>query len=140
MAKRELERRGYSVSLNGTPGIDLLVGKPMEFAVVVSSLWDSGTTWWMMKKEQFEHLFYVLVVVGKADDEGRFFVLSQQELNDLIDRYQEEHPRQKPLGGFAWQYPHRFEDRWDALPGAPAAAGKISPSGRHPPPQIDRSQ
>jgi hypothetical protein len=57
-------------------------------------LWDSGTTWWTTKKDLRPDNFYVLVAVGKENEQPRFFVLPQGELNDLIDRYQAEQSQQ----------------------------------------------
>jgi len=121
LVSKELTRRGYAVSPgDARSGIDLEIRSQSErtFWIAVTSLWKKGT-WWPTKKPLMPNLFSVLVLVGDDDgDSARFFILTQNELNDLIDEYQSKHPGQKPLGGFSWPYPLAFVDSWSTLPSA----------------------
>ena len=117
----ELERHGYVVSFtmgNNTPVADLMVGHPgtgVQFWVDVKGQWDSNA-WWGSAKAARPNLFYILALVAPQRKEDRFFVLDQAEFNGLVELYRNSHPSAKPVGGFNWTDPHRFENQWDKLP------------------------
>ena len=122
----ELVRNGYVVSFtmgNNTPIADLMVGKPdgtSLFWVDVKGL-ASKNYFLVKKKTTHESLFYVLVRVGKKRGDDDFFVLSQQQVNELIEKQREkdEEKGKVPLSGFGWAACMPFEDRWSVLPGWP---------------------
>lgn len=117
----ELERNVYDVAFtmgNSTPVADLMVGHSStgdQFWVDVKAQWEHNA-WWGKAKIDRPKLFYVLVLVAKTYGSDRFFVLTQQEFNALVDKYRAEHPAQKPVGGFDWSYPLRYEGGWNKLP------------------------
>jgi len=113
----ELERNGYVVSFtmgHSTPVADLMVGHPVsgeQFWVDVKGL-AKPTAWLGRSKPPRQNLFYILVLVGTQRSKDRFFVLSQAEWDRLIQQYREKHPSQKPIGGFNWLDPQKFENEW----------------------------
>ncbi len=117
----ELERHGYVVTFtmgHATPVADLMVGHPggkTPFWVDVKGL-ASRNSWWGNAKLARERLFYVGVLVAKSRDLDEFFVMTQANWNGLVRDYQDRHPRQKKVGGFAWRDAERFKNRWDKLP------------------------
>jgi hypothetical protein len=116
----ELERHGYDVSFtmgNHTPVADLMVGHSqtgIQFWVDVKAQ-RPETSWWGKPKEQRLNLFYVLVRVGPTRADDRFFILSQQEFNDLVKAYCDAHPN-NGLNGFGWKDALPFEGSWTRLP------------------------
>ena len=121
LAAGELARHGYEVSFtmgNNTPVADLMVGHPKtgsQFWVDVKGQWTSNA-WWGTSKQQRSNLFYILVLVAPSRSDDRFFVLSQTEFDDLIEQYRLAHQNAKPVGGFNWRDPHRYENQWAKLP------------------------
>jgi hypothetical protein len=117
----ELERNGYDVAFtmgNSTPVADLMAGHSgtgVQFWVDVKGLW-AQNAWWGKAKRDRPNLFYVLTLVGKNRGLDRFFVLSQSEFNSLVEGYRLAHPAQKPVGGFNWADPVKFEGQWTKLP------------------------
>ncbi len=117
----ELERNGYDVAFtmgNTTPVADLMVGHSAtgeQFWVDVKAQWEENA-WWGKPKLERKRLFYVLVKLSKAYGEDRFFVLTQQEFNALVENYRTSHPNQKPVGGFDWNYPRQYKGEWSKLP------------------------
>lgn len=120
LAAAELVRLGYVVSFtmgNHTPTADLMVGVPAsgeQFWVDVKGL-SSNNAWLIKEKPNHLNLFYILVRVG--DDRGgdRFFVLSQRQVNALLEKSRLAHPND-PTSGFGWSYPAPFEGKWGILP------------------------
>ena len=117
----ELERNGYEVAFtmgNATPVADLMVGHPKtgdQFWIDVKGL-RAKNAWWGTAKPERPNLYYVLVFVGPDRAADRFFVLTQNEFNELIKQYGVDHPKQTPVGGFNWTDPFRFESQWAKLP------------------------
>jgi len=103
---------------NHTPVADLMVGHQNgeQFGVDVKGI-VGRNSWWGKPKNARSNLFYVLVSLGEQRPQDRFFILAQAEFNDLVTRYQNEHPAQKKVGGFAWTFAHPYEDCWGKLPG-----------------------
>ena len=63
-------------------------------------------------------MFYVFVLIGDNRTSDKFFVLSQDELRDLYDKYRRAHPEWDGRGAVltrAEAVP--FENKWDGLPG-----------------------
>jgi hypothetical protein len=127
LAAGELVRRGYTVSFtmgNHTPMADLMVGAAsrQQFWVDVKGL-ASKAAWLVKPKLEHENLFYILVylaplaVPGKTRNPDRFFVLSQREVNRLVEKYQTAHRTNRgTMPGFRWTDAHVFEDEWRKLP------------------------
>jgi hypothetical protein len=117
----ELVRNGYVVSFtmgNNMPIADLMVGKPdgtSLFWVDVKGLASKGP-FLVKKKPTHERLFYVLVRVGEKRPDDDFFVLSQEQINHLIDESKRLHPGPE---GFRWVACQPFHDEWNVLPGWP---------------------
>jgi hypothetical protein len=57
----------------------------------------------------------VLVIVAPTRASDRFFVLTQQEFNVLVEAYYKAHPN-NGLNGFGWNDALRFENSWTKLP------------------------
>jgi hypothetical protein len=118
----ELERHRYVVTFtmgHSTPVADLMVGHPKsgaQFWVDVKGL-SKPNAWMGLLKLRRANLFYILVLVGRERAKDRFFILSQSEWDGLIEEYRNDHPSQKPVGGFNWTGPHKFENQWSKLPG-----------------------
>jgi hypothetical protein len=128
LAASELVRRGYVVSFtmgNHTPTADLMVGIPnggTQFWVDVKGL-SSNNAWLITPKPQHENLFYILVRVGIRSGENRkndrFFILSQKEMNQLLDEARAEREARNSTDkteGFGFRHPRDYEDRWGSLP------------------------
>ena len=122
LAAAELERAGYDVAFtmgNSTPVADLMVGNPVtgeQFWVDVKGL-QSRNAWFGKRKGARPNLYYALVFVGSDRSKDMFFVLTQAEFNDLVQKYDRDHPGQIKQGGFAWGAPLGFENKWAKLPG-----------------------
>jgi hypothetical protein len=121
LAASELVRRYYVVSFtmgNHTPTADLMVGTETgsQFWVDVKGL-SSNNAWLISKKPEHLNLFYILVRVGEVRDQDRFFILTQPEMNELLDKSRLAHPTD-PTSGFAFKYPLPFEGKWEVLPPA----------------------
>lgn len=118
----ELERKGYDVAFtmgNHAPVTDLMAGHSttgVQFWVDVKGQW-APNAWWGKAKPPRLNLFYVLVLVGPIGNLDRFFILDQLEFNNLVEQYRVTHPNQKPVGGFNWGDPQKFEGQWQKLPG-----------------------
>jgi hypothetical protein len=127
LAAAELIRRGYTVSFtqgNNTPVADLMVGSPSSklFWVDVKGL-SSKNIWIVSPKDSREELFYVLILLSPLVDEpnkrtaDRFFVLTQQEANELEAAYMRSHPNDKGvLHGFTFKDAEPYENKWGKLP------------------------
>jgi hypothetical protein len=117
----ELERHGYVVSFtmgHNTPVADLMVGHPRsgaQFWVDVKGL-SKPNAWLGLPKLSRANLFYILALVARERGKDRFFILTQYEWDGLIKEYRDEHPSQKPIGGFNWTAPKKFENKWSKLP------------------------
>lgn len=120
----ELERNGYDVAFtmgNQTPIADLMVGHSAtgnQFLIDVKGMW-TQTAWLVGKpKPSRPNLFYVLTVVGKNRN-NRFFVLSQAELNGLIEDYRIRRAgATDPFIGSSFDFKDAlpFEEQWQKLP------------------------
>jgi hypothetical protein len=127
LAAAELIRRGYTASFtqgNNTPVADLMVGSPKSslFWVDVKGL-SQRNAWLLKPKALRADLFYILVLLAPLAKEpnkreaDRFFVMRQEEANELEETYSRDHPNDKgKRPGFAFGYAEPFEDRWDRLP------------------------
>src|SRR3954447_25606708 len=90
LAASELVRNDYVVSFtmgNHTPLADLMVATQdgsRQFWIDVKG--QSANNAWFVRRRQevLPHLFYVLVRVGRTRGEDRFFILSHQNVADLI--------------------------------------------------------
>lgn len=120
----ELSRRGYTVAFTNdyTSAVDLTVGSSRgQFCVDVKGL-ASDAAWHVRPKPSTVDLYYILVRVASTDEQrrgkgDRFFVLSQESTNELIAKYQREHPNDRGSApGFGWRDPFDYEGRWDCLP------------------------
>jgi hypothetical protein len=103
---------------NNTPVADLMVGHPntgAQFWVDVKGQWTSNA-WWGDSKAQRPNLFYILTLVDSSRNADRFFILTQAEFDRLVTAYRTAHPQAKPLGGFNWIDPHKYENQWSKLP------------------------
>jgi hypothetical protein len=113
LAASELVRLGYVVSFtmgNNTPTADLMVGVPgsgLQFWVDVKGL-SSNNAWLITPKPSHLNLFYVLVRVGENRTDDRFFILSQPEMNQLLDRARAERAATDTTEGFRFSYPIRI--------------------------------
>jgi hypothetical protein len=127
LAAAELVRRGYTVSFtmgNITPVADLMVGTPegKQFWVDVKGL-ASRTDWLVKPKAPHASLFYILVALsplvepGSSREPDQFYVLTQDEANQLEREYREARPgRKTTMPGFKFNAPRDHRDRWDKLP------------------------
>ena len=97
----ELTRRGYTVAMtNGghTPIADLMVGTDdgRQFWVDVKGL-SSRAPWLLKPQRERLNLFYVLVylasepAVGDVREPDRYFVLRQNEANELVAKFLDAH-------------------------------------------------
>jgi hypothetical protein len=122
LAASELVRRGYLVSFtmgNSTPLADLMVGyqsSGIQFWVDVKGN-SAQRGWFCREKPSFPRLYYILVGVGMHRENDRFFILSQDKLNELIRQDLARHPLQKPgWDGVIWKDALPFENAWNTLP------------------------
>jgi hypothetical protein len=127
LAAAELVRSGYVVTftMGNTPIADLTVGRPdgtSLFWVDVKGL-GSNNAWLIRRRAALETIFYVLVRVGALRVDDQFFVLSHQQVNDLLDqqRRRDESRGVRPVDGFLWTAPAPFKDNWRILPGWPGS-------------------
>jgi len=125
LAAAELVRRGYLVSftMGNTPLADLMVARPdgsSSFLVDVKGQSQNGA-WLIRSKPTHGNLFYILVRVGEGRAEDRFFILSHQQINDLIAVQKRigEAKGLRDLGGFLWAAALPYEGKWNVLPGCP---------------------
>jgi hypothetical protein len=123
LTSAELVRRGYVVSLtmgNRTPMADLMAGHPesgKQFWVDVKGMFGRSGGWFMHPKPLLSELFYILVSIGIERSSDKFFILSQQEANGMLQDYRAAHPDWNFGGeGFSWKMAAQFEDRWQILP------------------------
>lgn len=122
----ELARNGYTVSFtmgNHTPLADLMVGCPSgaQFWIDVKGL-SSSSSWLVNEKRPHRGLYYVFARVGETRAEDHFFVLTQAEANQAIQRYQASHPSSRhEMSGFNYRDVESFEDAWRKLPEWPDA-------------------
>jgi hypothetical protein len=125
----ELCKRGYEVALTmgNHPRKDIMVSSPsgVDFSIDVKGLYKQNF-WAVRKKVSVNNLFYVLAFVPD-DKANRFFVLTQAEVNDGVDRVTAiaaEGAKKRGLEGnwterfpgVAWAYAAEFENNWDKLP------------------------
>jgi hypothetical protein len=82
---------------------------------------EQKAAWRGKRKRDFAGLFYILVHVGKTRDDDEFFILSQQEYNECVQRRYHEW-REKPdrdeskwQDGFPYNYVTDYKNRWDKL-------------------------
>jgi hypothetical protein len=124
LAASELVRRGYVVSFtmgNHTPTADLMVGVPqtgLQFWVDVKGL-ASNNAWLIKPKPEHLNLFYILVRVAENRKDDRFFILSQSEMNQLLDKARAEREARNSTDkteGFRFTYPQDYESHWASLP------------------------
>lgn len=127
LAAAELVRRGYTVSFtmgNSTPIADLMVGTPSgaQFWVDVKGL-SVKSDWLVKPKAPHKNLFYVLVYLSQLAEAGserrpdQFYVLTQDEANELERAYREARPNNKTtMAGFRFGSAEPHRDRWDKLP------------------------
>jgi hypothetical protein len=75
------------------------------------------------RKPTHENLFYILVRVAATHADDMFFILSHQQVNELIAA-QHEIDKTKGHrdigGGFLWKAALPFRDKWPVLPGWPS--------------------
>ncbi len=112
---------------NRTPIADLLAGDEAtghQFWIDVKGIAQKRRTqdaWFFTEKKPLENLFYVFVSVAlpytiNARPEDRFYVLSQQEANEINREHRSSHSTYLRMPGPSlrkeWE---EFEDRWDKL-------------------------
>jgi hypothetical protein len=124
----ELCKRGYKVALTlgNQPTVDLMVVSPNERSFVVDIKGQYRRNVWPVRpKPPRDNLFYIFAFVPDAGDgPNRFFVLTQQEVNDSIAQGFEEyvsrdHARanvKDPMPGVSPIFADQHENRWDKLP------------------------
>lgn len=118
----ELVRRKYIVSFtmgNSTPMADLMVGLPSgeQFWVDVKGVAKHNSVL-QAEKPKLKGLHYVVVnVADEKREEDEFYILTQEEFNDLIRRYATAQPRDR-TPGFTFKYVREghFRDKWETLP------------------------
>jgi len=125
----ELCKRGYEVALTmgNHPRKDIMVSSPSgtDFSIDVKGLYKRNF-WAVKKKSPIDHLFYVFAFVPD-DKPNRYFILTQAEVNEGIDRVTavamegakrrgEEGNWTESFPGVAWPYAAEFESQWDKLP------------------------
>src|SRR5262249_19097289 len=82
---------------------------------------DGKAPWRGKRKPDFAGLFYVLVHLGKTRCDDEFFILTQQEYNECVNRRHEEwsktpdRDQSKWKDGFPYQYAIVHKDKWDKL-------------------------
>jgi len=81
--------------------------------------------WLVRPKAPHKNLFYVLVFLSPLAETGKdrhpdqFYVLTQDEANDLEQDYRTAHPNSKTtMPGFQFPAAKPHMDRWDKLPAA----------------------
>ena len=124
LAAAELVRKGYVISFtmgNRTPMADLMVGNPISgkvFWIDVKGIAGHNGGWSARAKTPLPDLFYILVSVANDDRASdKFFVLSQDELNKLVDDWRAAHPNGSKRGeGISWKVAQPHENKWRILP------------------------
>ena len=121
----ELSRRGYTVAFtqgSHTANYDLMVGtrKGETFTVDVKGQATQGQ-WLVKNKTTQPNLFYILCLVppgGEGRNPDKIFILTQDEVRILNQKYRDEHPNQKDHGisGFSWRDGLKHENMWKKLP------------------------
>ena len=124
----ELARRNYTVAftLGNMPSVDLIVThleSGRQFLVDVKGLSKKST--WLVElegKPTVNNLYYILVYVDRDRKNDQFHILTQDEARHLRD----DHKRQRGgkgslnrrglFSGFPFNFPNKFEGRWDHLP------------------------
>ncbi len=117
----ELTRRGYIVAftLGNCPVFDMMVripGTNESFSVDVKGS-ANKLGWFMHRKEQCPGLYYVLVYASgdRKLNEDMFYLLTQEEVNVLLDDDEKKYPNNK-VPGLGFKQVERFKDHWDTLP------------------------
>jgi hypothetical protein len=115
MCKREYQ---VALTLGNHPAVDLMVISPsgQTFSVDVKGL-SSRNGWIVRRREPHVGLFYVLSFVAR-DKPNRFFVMTQQQVNDEIDALltRLDRPTNFPVTGFLFKRAEAYENKWDILP------------------------
>ena len=111
----ELCKREYQVALTlgNHPSVDLMVVSPrgQSFSIDVKGV-SSRSGWLVHSHAPRDDLFYVFVIVPR-DKPNRYFVMTQQEVNDAIaDRAS----RGSYPSGFLFPVVKPHENRWGILP------------------------
>jgi hypothetical protein len=125
----ELCKRGYEVAftMGNHPSVDIMVNSPsgFSFGIDVKGLYRKNF-WVVQPKDIKDRLFYVLAFVPD-DGQNRFFILSQQQVNDAVAAGIEA-ARQRALDkgksgdkagmfpGISWPHAEKHQD-WGILPG-----------------------
>jgi hypothetical protein len=119
----ELYRRGYvaSMTMQRTEQFDLLVSKESQvFHVDVKGL-SSNSDWLIRYRENvIENLYYILVRIGKAYGEDRFFIMRHSDVNKELKAYYDKRGvsvTEKAAQGFSFKQAMPYENRWDILGG-----------------------
>ena len=89
-----------------------------QFWVDVKGL-SKNNAWLINPKVPHKNLFYVLVRVGEKRDGDRFFILTQLEMNGLLEKARYEREARSSTDkteGFRFLYPLEYEGRWESLP------------------------
>jgi hypothetical protein len=134
----ELCKRNYQVALTlgNHPMIDLMVISPKheQFLVDVKGL--HSKNFWPVRQRRkagpasgdvVQRLFYVFVLVpDKADEPNRFFILTEEQVNEGIEiDWERAKERRKARGlsgdpgdfkGVEWDFAKDYQDKWRALP------------------------
>ena len=115
----ELHKRDYQVALalGNTPMFDLMVTSPIgnSFQVDVKGLYKPNY-WQVRSRKPQTGLFYVFAYVPD-EEQNRFFVMTQQTVNKLIDDHRNEYPpKENYREGIPWKRAEAHEDQWKVLP------------------------
>jgi hypothetical protein len=118
----ELTRRGYIVAftLGNSPVFDMMVRAPStneSFLVDVKGFANNKVGFFMSRKEQCPELYYIFVYASKDRklNEDRFYLLTHEDVNALLDDDEKKYPNNK-VPGLGYQQLERFKDHWDTLP------------------------
>lgn len=111
----ELCKRNYQVALTlgNHPAVDLMVISPSGRSFSIDVKGNSSRNGWLVRRhDPSDDLFYVFALVAK-DQPNRFFVMSQQAVNEAIDDRTKlgDYP-----SGFLWSVVEPHEDKCDVLP------------------------
>ena len=104
---------------NTAPVADLMVVSPVQremFLIDVKGLYRPNP-WLIKRKEVRANLFYVLAFVPQ-DAPNKFFVLSQQQANQLVEEELRRlnRPDDYPVTGFVMKLAVKHKDAWHVLP------------------------
>lgn len=124
LAAAELARRDYLVTFtmgNHTPLADMLVRSPSgkAFAVDAKGMGPKQSGGWFVSlrsDNEATDLYLILVLVGSDRSKDKFFVLTCDEANVLIEEYRTKKPRTENDFGFSRHAPDPHQDRWEKLP------------------------